>query len=172
MAAAELMSQQILTGDMQGTCVNTKTTGTRMNTFEVLYNHYHYRMGLELPKTLQAITQEFRPKGASNLNIFYETLTHGDLAIPASISDRGSLGPASLRVSLPSNGICELHSNRSQQVELTLVSVDGKRRCESSVSLAAGDTRSVSLGIETAPKGLYFLRVRSDEGSEVFKVTR
>jgi hypothetical protein len=80
-AALELMSTQIWTGRMQGTSTNDLTTTDRFDTFEVGYNHYHNRQGIDLPNTWKAITQEIRPKGRCDWNIFFETLTHGDLSI-------------------------------------------------------------------------------------------
>ena len=88
--ALELMSTQIWTGRMQGTCGNDTTTPDRFDTFEVGYNHYHNRKGIELPNTWKAITQEIRPKGQSDWNIFFETLTHGDLLISRPVSAIGN----------------------------------------------------------------------------------
>ncbi|WP_223276176.1 alginate lyase family protein [Sphingomonas daechungensis] len=76
-AAMELLARQLLTGDMQGTCANAVSTDTVFNTFEVGFNHYHYRVGLPLPFTERLISERVRPDGASELNIFHETLTHG-----------------------------------------------------------------------------------------------
>ena len=75
-AAMELMATQILTGDMQGTCVNNFTTSDLYDTWEVGYNHYHNRMGIELPNTHKLITTRVRQAGMNDWNIFYETLTH------------------------------------------------------------------------------------------------
>ena len=89
------MATQLVTGDMQGTSANPVTTSSRFNTFEVGFNHYQNRQGIALPNTLKAITQELRPKGQSDWNIFYETLTHGDLALAVPIAPP-STGPARL----------------------------------------------------------------------------
>ena len=94
-AALELMASQLVTGDMQGTSANPVTSSSRFNTFEVGFNHYQNRRGIALPNTLKAITQELRPKGQSDWNIFYETLTHGDLALAAPIMPPAT-GPARL----------------------------------------------------------------------------
>ncbi len=75
-ATMELMATQILTGDMQGTCVNKFTTSDLYDTWEVGYNHYHNRMGIELPNTYKLITTRVRTAGMNDWNIFYETLTH------------------------------------------------------------------------------------------------
>ena len=75
-AAMELLATQILTGDMQGTCVNKFTTSDLYDTWEVGYNHYHNRMGIELPNTYKLITTRVRQAGMNDWNIFYETLTH------------------------------------------------------------------------------------------------
>ena len=77
-AALELMGSQLTSGIMQGTCVDNDTNTDRYNTLEIGYNHYHSRMGIELPETRKAIVEELR--GAQNqFNMFHETLTHGDI---------------------------------------------------------------------------------------------
>lgn len=75
-ATLELMAQQILTGQMQGTCANNNTTASLFATWEVGYNHYHNRKGLSLPNTRSLITTRVRSNGQSDWNIFFETLTH------------------------------------------------------------------------------------------------
>lgn len=75
--ALELLAKQLLTGDMQGTCQNSKASENLFNTFEVGFHHYHHRMGLNLPYTEKLIVQKIRPNSQSVLNIFHETLTHG-----------------------------------------------------------------------------------------------
>ena len=75
-AAMELLATQILSGDMQGTCVNKFTTSDLYDTWEVGYNHYHNRMNIELPNTYKLITTRVRTAGMNDWNIFYETLTH------------------------------------------------------------------------------------------------
>jgi hypothetical protein len=77
-AALELLAAQMLTGDMQGTCVNTFATTDLYDTWEIGYNHYHNRMGLRLPNTEKLITTEVRRRGMNDWNIFYETLTHAE----------------------------------------------------------------------------------------------
>ncbi len=73
-AALELMATQMLTGDMQGTCISNSPTNDLYDTWEVGYNHYHNRMGLSLPKTEELITTQVRRRGMNDWNIFYETL--------------------------------------------------------------------------------------------------
>ncbi|ESQ76627.1 alginate lyase family protein [Asticcacaulis sp. AC402] len=75
-SAMELMSRQLLTGDMQGTCGNATATAVVFDTFEVGFNHYHNRLGHALPYTERLIIERVRPHGRSELNIFYESLTH------------------------------------------------------------------------------------------------
>jgi len=78
-ATMELIATQILTGLMQGTCVNNKTTVEYIDTWEIGYNHYHNRKGIVLPNTEKLIKDKIRSQGSSYLNIFYETLTHADI---------------------------------------------------------------------------------------------
>ncbi|NBB26281.1 hypothetical protein GVM20_14205 [Porphyrobacter sp. SLTP] len=77
-AAMELLSQQLLTGDMQGICTNPLATERVFDTFEVGFHHFHHRMGLQLPHSQQLIIERVRPRGVSDWNIFHETLTHAD----------------------------------------------------------------------------------------------
>lgn len=75
--AMKLMALQLNSQSMQGTC-GGEVTLDRYNTLEIGYNHYHNRMGLELPETWIALTQELR-MGAQQFNMFHETLTHADI---------------------------------------------------------------------------------------------
>jgi hypothetical protein len=77
-AAMELLSQQLLTGDMQEVCTNPAATRNVFDTFEVGFNHFHHRMGMALPHTRRLIIERVRPHGLSDWNIFYETLTHAE----------------------------------------------------------------------------------------------
>jgi hypothetical protein len=77
-AAMELLSQQLLTGDMQGTCTNPSAAGRVFDTFEVGFHHFHHRMGMALPYTQRLIVERVRPQGLSDWNIFHETLTHAE----------------------------------------------------------------------------------------------
>jgi hypothetical protein len=76
-AVLELMAKQVQTGNMQGTCNGTTTTDL-YDTWEVGYNHYANRKGIALPNTYGLLTtgKNVRVNGASDWNIFYETLTH------------------------------------------------------------------------------------------------
>jgi hypothetical protein len=79
-AALELLATQLLTGDMQGTCANAAATTDRYDTWEIAYNHYHNRMGLELPSTNQLILTQIRPKAhRADWNLVWETQTHADV---------------------------------------------------------------------------------------------
>ncbi len=79
-AVMELMATQFLTGKMQGTCSDNVTTGEIFDTWEVGYNHYHNRKELSLPNTERLLKEKVRLKGGSVLNIFFETLTHGEIS--------------------------------------------------------------------------------------------
>ena len=50
-----------------------------MPTFEIGYNHFHNRMGLDLPRTLELIKSRVRGIEASNKHMVWETLTHADV---------------------------------------------------------------------------------------------
>ncbi|MFM7022814.1 MAG: sugar-binding protein, partial [Flavobacteriales bacterium] len=75
-AALELLSIQLTSGQMQNTCADNVTTKDLYNTFEVGYNHYHNRMKLDLPNTWALLTTRVRIASDSDWNIFHETLTH------------------------------------------------------------------------------------------------
>jgi hypothetical protein len=47
-------------------------------TWEIAYNHFHHRLGRELPKMAKVIPTN-RPTGADNNHMVWETLTHGDI---------------------------------------------------------------------------------------------
>jgi len=75
-SAMELLASQLLTGKAS-TCADTATTGSRYNTWEVGYNHYHNRRGMELPKTKKLIVEQIRTNSErASWNLVYETLTH------------------------------------------------------------------------------------------------
>lgn len=83
-AALELMATQFLTGSMQGVAPKDSPTPDRYDTWEVGFNHYHNRGGVALPATQALILQQIRPRSErATWNLAYETLTHGDLPIPA-----------------------------------------------------------------------------------------
>jgi len=76
-ATLELLATQLLTGSMQGTCMNDVATTDRFDTWEVAYNHYHHRQGMALPKTGELIATQIRPSASrADWNLVYETLTH------------------------------------------------------------------------------------------------
>ncbi|MEH6548790.1 MAG: alginate lyase family protein [Pseudomonadales bacterium] len=78
-AAMELMASQLLSGTVD-TCTDTKATTDRYNTWEVGYNHYHNRAGIELPNTRMLIVQQIRTNSQrATWNLIYETLTHAEL---------------------------------------------------------------------------------------------
>jgi hypothetical protein len=47
-----------------------------MPTFEIGYNHFHNRLGMDLPNTLKLIESRVRGLDASNKHMVWETLTH------------------------------------------------------------------------------------------------
>ena len=81
-SAMELMAKQFLTGSMQGVCRNDVADADRYDSWEVGYNHYHRRVGLDLPNTRKLILEQIRPNAPRAVNnLAYETLTHADLPI-------------------------------------------------------------------------------------------
>jgi len=79
-AAMELMASSLLAGSFDS-CRETIATANRFNTWEVGYNHYHNRAGLELPYTRQLIVQQIRTNSTrAAWNLVYETLTHAGFA--------------------------------------------------------------------------------------------
>ena len=79
-SSMELLASQLLSGSMQGVSLNNVPTQDRYDTWEVGYNHYHNRMGVDLPKTKQLIWEQIRPHASrADWNLNYETLTHADL---------------------------------------------------------------------------------------------
>lgn len=85
-AAMELLAGQLLSGSMQGICENNQVTLSRFNTWEVGYNHFHGRRGLDLPNTRNLILQQIRSsKSRTDWNLNYETLTHGRPALDAPV---------------------------------------------------------------------------------------
>jgi hypothetical protein len=77
--AMELIALQINSGDMQGVCKDNSTTTDVFDTWEIGYNHYHGRKALPLPNTAKILTEKVRVYGASDWNIFAETLTHANI---------------------------------------------------------------------------------------------
>jgi hypothetical protein len=86
-AAMELLATQLLTGSMQGVCGNAIPTADRYGTWEVGYNHYHNRAGVDLPNTRKLIVEQIRPRASrTDWNLNWETLTHANL--PSALSPR------------------------------------------------------------------------------------
>lgn len=83
-AALELTGLQCSSGSMQGTCADDVASADVYDTWEIGYNHYHARKGIELPNTWAMISTKVRSHVSSpgSWNIFYETLTHGDIQYP------------------------------------------------------------------------------------------
>jgi hypothetical protein len=48
------------------------------STWEIAYNHYHNRLGMDLPETAKVIATRIRPSGADHHEV-WETLTHAEL---------------------------------------------------------------------------------------------
>lgn len=93
-AVLELMAKQLLTGSMQNACSvsDIAASDDLYDTWEVGFNHYHNRMGLELPQTEEIITTKIRSQGASDWNIFFETLTHGSVSSLYAACSKPELG--------------------------------------------------------------------------------
>jgi hypothetical protein len=78
-AAMELLSSQLATGSMGGVDAGNATKDL-YDTFEVGYNHYHNRLGIDLPNTRRLIELRVRPSSErASWNLVFETLTHADL---------------------------------------------------------------------------------------------
>jgi len=125
-AVMELMANQFITDEMLGTCSNNQTTDGLFNTWEMGYYHYHHRMGLTLPKTERLLKQEVRVRGWSALNIFYETLTHGDPTVKDAIiiSNKESNQKNANIYPNPSNsGIFNIEN----KVKWSVFRIDGKK---------------------------------------------
>lgn len=80
-AAMELLASQFLTGKMQGVCRNEVASRTRFDTWEIGYNHYHNRRGIDLSHTERLIREQVRPDAPRAVcNLAYETLTHAEVS--------------------------------------------------------------------------------------------
>lgn len=154
----ELMAKQIVTGSMQGTCPDDSTTKSRFSTFEIGYNHYRNRMGIDLPNTLEALTKEIRPKGTSDWNIFFETLTHADVATSSSVLPRSGSLSGGIGLRRLSGGRVEVVASRSGPVDLLVTSLDGRILRRESLELGAGESRSVDLSRDRTSTGLGIVR--------------
>jgi hypothetical protein len=90
-AVLELMAKQLTSGTMQGTCANNVTNPDRYNTFEIGYNHYHNRVGLDMIETQKILATS--ATSACDWNIFFETLTHRGTGTVISACTKPNLGP-------------------------------------------------------------------------------
>lgn len=52
---------------------------TLQPTWEIAFNHFHYRKGLAIPRIAKVIPGN-RPTGADMNHMVWETLTHGDVS--------------------------------------------------------------------------------------------
>ena len=77
-AAMELLAAQLQAGDMLGVCRDPVATLSRFDTWWIGYNHYHRRRGVEMPHTTRLLGAPSARAWASDWNIFFESLTHGD----------------------------------------------------------------------------------------------
>jgi len=118
----ELMATQQLTKEMQGTCSNNVTNVENIDTWEIGYNHYHIRKGIDMPNTGKHIGTNIRPKGWSALNIFYETLTHahGVIEIPTEINSLKQPDGITVYPNPSDNGLFEISKEASWEVFNTL----------------------------------------------------
>ncbi len=170
-AAEELMGLQSFSGDMQGTCTDNAASQDVYDTWEIGYNHYHTRKGLDMPNTWKMISGKVRSYASNpgSWNIFYETLTHADILYSSDLSkkayDRGH-DPATIAIQ---SGQLRILSNRSRSYEISTFGLNGSRLNQSNVQLAAGESRLVSLGMEHAPKGIYLVRIHSADWNPLFK---
>lgn len=157
----ELMAKQIVTGSMQGVCPDDSTTKSRFATFEIGYNHYRNRMGLDLPNTLEALTKEIRPKGTSDWNIFFETLTHADVATSSSVSPRSGRRAGSVGLRPLPRGSVEVVASEAGRVEVVVASLDGRELRRESVDLNKGETRNLELPRAGSSSGIRIVRASS-----------
>jgi hypothetical protein len=169
-AVMELMAKQIVTGTMQGACLDSITSPDRFDTWEIGYNHYHNRMGIDLPNTRTAIMQEIRPKGISDWNIFFETLLHGDVSVTSAVADRSR--PNLMSISVMHDGTLGFTPNESGIVEVSVMGLDGRKVARQSLHAIAGQHRKLSLGMEQAPAGVYMVQLREPNNTATVKYTK
>jgi hypothetical protein len=73
----EELATKLLTGNMQGTCADSTSTTELYDTWEIAFNPYHNRMGIDFPETEALIQTRIRPDAPRAVwNLVYETLTH------------------------------------------------------------------------------------------------
>ncbi len=63
-----------------------------VDTWEIGYNHFHNRMGREMPFTKQLIISKIRPSGHSTHHMIWETMTHGELGKEGVMGIQESVG--------------------------------------------------------------------------------
>lgn len=154
----ELMAKQIATGSMQGVCPDDSTTKSRFATFEIGYNHYHNRMGIPLPNTLEVLTKEIRPKGTSDWNIFFETLTHADVSATTAISPRTAGPSKGLGLRRLAGGGIEVVASGSGVVEIHVASLDGRALRRETMDMLHGESRSLDLSRAGTSRGIRIVR--------------
>lgn len=169
-ATLELMGKQIASGSMQGTCADDQTTTSRFATWEIGYNHYHNRMGIDLPNAWSAITEQIRPKGVSDWNIFYETLTHADLPTTTSLRSPPE-ARAGLRMRALAGNRFEITASRTGAVEILVSTPDGRLLERVSVFLVEGETRSMHLDPHGSETGIRIVRAGTPDGGVGLVVT-
>jgi hypothetical protein len=143
--AMELMSLQLSSKDMQGTCANNKTTyqhgdDDRYNTLEIGYNHYHNRKGVPMPQTRIEIDKELR-NGKQQFNMFHETLTNGEI-VYANV-------PQSSPVPLSSSSTIALSSSSTVALSSSIkLSSSSAAAQSSSVKQSSSSTAALSSSVK------------------------
>ena len=143
----ELMALQVNSGDMQGTCGDNVTSKSLYNTWEMAYNHYHNRKGMDMPNTLAVITNKIRTSGQSDWNIFYETLTHAEIEYNLNAINKKSDSTEVVVYPNPSSsGVFNLLEEKAWEV----YSIEGTQ-------LMNGEGSKIDLN--TYSKGIYLLKI-------------
>ena len=78
-AAMEFHAGFLLGDPVPGWLGGGKLDARTIQTWEIGYNHFHGRLGLELPRTRELILKKIRPSKADNF-MLWETLTHAETA--------------------------------------------------------------------------------------------
>jgi hypothetical protein len=145
-SSLELMALQVNSGKMQGTCGDDVTSKSLYNTWEMAYNHYHNRKGIDLPNTLAVITNKIRISGQSDWNIFYETLTHAEIEYSLNAIDKKSdFNEVVVFPNPSSSGMFNLLENKAWEV----YSLEGTQ-------LMNGEGSKIHL--QTYARGIYLLK--------------
>jgi hypothetical protein len=168
--AIELMALQLDTKDMQGTCPGA-VTADRYNTLEIGYNHYHNRKGVPMEATRKELVKELR-NGAQQFNMFHETLTHGDIVYNTASVQSRDLGSKAMQLAALGGNLVRISSDRTENVNVRVRSVDGTEIMKASVSVSAGVPQVLNPGLQAAPKGVYFVQAVSSSGSMVVKLIK